>query len=62
MTGVDFHLHLCRHFTATKLLELGVDIVTVGAILGHSAVSMSLIYTHTDEKRKKKAVDMLDTI
>lgn len=60
MTGVDFHLHLCRHFTATKLLELGVDIVTVGAILGHSAISMSLIYAHTDREKMKKAVDLLE--
>ncbi len=59
MAGVDFHLHLCRHFTATKLLELGIDIVTVGAILGHSAMSISLIYTHTNEERKRKAVDLL---
>lgn len=59
MAGVDFHLHLCRHAFCTSLVERGVDFVTVGAILGHSTVTMSLIYAHTDEERKKKAVDLL---
>lgn len=60
ITGVDFHLHLCRHAFTTLLVEKGVDFVTIGAILGHSAISMSLIYSHTDEGRKKRAVDLLD--
>ena len=60
MAGVDFHLHLCRHVFTSSLLERGVDIITVGSLLGHSSVPMSLIYAHTDEGRKKKAVDLLD--
>jgi len=59
MAGVDFHLHLCRHAFCTSLVERGVDFVTIGAILGHSAISMSLIYSHTDKNKMKKAVDLL---
>jgi len=62
MTGVDFHLHLLRHAFCSMLLEKGVDIVTIGSIVGHSKMSISLIYTHTNEERKKKAVDLLGHI
>lgn len=60
IAGVKFHYHLLRHFFCTSLMERGVDIVTIGAILGHSSTSISLIYAHTDEKRKKRAVSLLE--
>lgn len=40
-------------------LEKGVDLVTIGSLLGHSRISASLIYSHTDRAKKKKAVDLL---
>jgi len=58
--GRPFHIHLLRHAFATSLLERGVDLVTIGAILGHSTVSMSLIYSHTDSDKMKKAVNLLE--
>ena len=60
MARVDFHLHLCRHAFCTSLVERGVDFVTIGELLGHSNISMSLIYSHTDEGRKKRAVETLE--
>ena len=60
IAGVKFHYHLCRHSFCTSLMERGVDIVTIGELLGHSNISMSLIYSHTDEQRKKRAVDLLE--
>ncbi len=60
MTGVDFHLHLLRHAFTTSLVERGVDFVTIGAILGHSTVTMSLIYSHTDREKMRKAVEALE--
>jgi len=57
--GRPFHLHLLRHAFSSMLMEKGVDIVTLGSLLGHSSISMSLIYTHTNEEGKKKAVDLL---
>jgi len=60
-TGINFHFHLLRHTFATKLLEKGVDIVTIASLLGHSKITMSLIYSHTTAERKRKAVEVLDT-
>jgi len=59
IAGVKFHYHLLRHAFTTSLVERGVDFVTIGAILGHSAISMSLIYSHTDKEKMKSAVDLL---
>lgn len=60
IAGVKFHYHLLRHCFTSSLVERGVDFVTIGAILGHSTITMSLIYSHTDEDRKKKAVSLLE--
>jgi len=59
-TGIDFHFHLLRHYFTTKLIEKGIDFVTVGELLGHSKISTSLIYSHTNKERKKKAVSLLE--
>lgn len=59
-TGIDFHFHLLRHSFTTRLIEKGIDFVTVGELLGHSKISTSLIYSHTDEEKKKKAVELLE--
>jgi integrase len=59
-TGIDFHFHLLRHFFTTALLEKGVDFVTIGSLLGHSKITTSLIYSHTDRERKKRALELLE--
>jgi len=59
--GIDWHFHLFRHYFTTKLVEKSVDFVTIGSILGHSKITMSLIYSHTNGEKKKKAVELLDT-
>jgi len=61
-TGISWHFHLFRHWFTTKLVESGVDFVTIGSILGHSKITMSLLYSHTNGEKKKKAVNILDTI
>jgi len=61
ISGVKWTFHLLRHRFATSLIENGVDLITVSALLGHSKLTTSLIYSHTDETRKRKAVDLLDT-
>lgn len=58
---VDFHFHLLRHTFATSLIERGADFVTISEILGHSKLTTSLIYSHTDKERKKRAVAALLT-
>ena len=58
-TGVHAGLHLFRHAFATHLLTAGVDIVTISEILGHSRTTVSLLYSHSDPERKRRAVDTL---
>jgi integrase len=58
-TGIDFHLHLLRHYFATSLVEKGIDLITIAAILGHSKLTTSLIYSHTDKEKIRKAIDSL---
>lgn len=58
-TGVNFTFHILRHTFTTMLLEKGADLVTIGSILGHSKITMSLLYSHTDREKKKRAVDLL---
>ena len=58
-TGIDFHFHLLRHYFTTSLVEKGVDFITISEILGHSKMTTSLIYSHTDREKKKRAVDLL---
>lgn len=59
-TGINFGFHDLRYYFTTSLLEKGVDFVTIGAILGHSKITTSLIYSHTDRKRQKRAVELLE--
>ncbi len=57
--GLRFHD--LRHTFASRLIELGADIVTVQNLLGHSTVTTTQRYTHANDDRKKRAVDLLGT-
>ncbi|HEX5488147.1 MAG TPA: tyrosine-type recombinase/integrase [Rhodanobacteraceae bacterium] len=45
--------HLFRHTMATLMLENGADIRFIGAMLGHSALKSTQIYTHVAVKQLK---------
>ena len=51
--------HDIRHTTATRLLEKGVDIMTVKELLGHSSVAITQKYTHTNINKKREALELL---
>ena len=57
----DFRFHDFRHTAATRMLEKGADIRTVQEILGHSSVSVTERYTHTNAKLKKSAIELLSS-
>jgi len=52
-------LHDCRHSFASKLIRLGVDVIRVRDILGHSDLRMTERYTHSFKEDRKKAVELL---
>ena len=53
-------LDLRRTF-ATRIIEAGADIVTVGHLLGHTSVTTTQIYTMSNQDEKRRAVSLLET-
>ncbi len=53
--------HRLLRTLASRLLERGVDIVTVQQLLGHSTVTVTMRYTHTNLDPKKSAVAKLES-
>lgn len=51
--------HQLRHTTASRLNELGVDIVTIQEILGHANISTTRKYTHNSRANKINAMGLL---
>ena len=51
--------HTLRHTFASRLVDRGVDIVTVKELLGHSSLTVTMRYTHTNLDSKRAAVEKL---
>jgi len=57
ISGVTWHT--LRHTFASRLVNSGVDIVTVKELLGHSSLSVTMRYAHTNIDSKRAAVERL---
>ena len=56
---VGLRFHDLRHTFATRLIRRGADIITVQALLGHYAVTVTQRYTHSGADEKRRAVEAL---
>ncbi len=57
ISGVTWHT--LRHTFASRLLDRGVDIITVKELLGHSTVTVTMRYAHTNLANKRTGVEKL---
>ena len=52
--------HLLRHSFATHLMELGVDVAVIQALLGHRYLRSTTYYVHISNRRIQNVVSPLD--
>ena len=57
---VNFTSHNLRATFATKLLEMGVDLVTVSRLMNHGEINQTAKYIQFVESRFRTAVDLLE--
>jgi len=54
--------HTLRHCFATHLLDAGVDLVVLQALLGHRSIKTTSLYTHVSVQRIHQVVSPLDLL
>ncbi len=62
--GINKHItpHKCRSSAATNLAAAGVDIQTIGHMLGHKSTNTTLRYISVLDEKKKEATGILDKL
>jgi site-specific recombinase XerD len=57
---VGFKLHGIRHTHATKLIDAGVDVLTVSKLLGHADIKTTMIYAKVQRPVLESAIRSLE--
>lgn len=57
---VDVRFHDLRHTFGTKLAHANIDLVTIKELMGHESLETTERYLHTNNKRKREAVAVLE--
>jgi integrase len=52
-------IHALRHTAASRMLEAGVDVMSVSQLLGHSDLKITMRYLHPKAEQKRAAIEML---
>jgi site-specific recombinase XerD len=52
--GVEVSPHWLRHTLATRLVNAGMDIVSIQRLLGHEKLDTRMIYSHVHDKTMEK--------
>ena len=55
-------IHNLRDTFATRAVHLGVDLVTLMHLLGHTSIEMTSKYTHPTPEASKRAVELMDDV
>jgi len=63
-SGIKKHVtsHVLRHTYATHLLEMGLDIMTLKDLLGHSDIRTTLVYLHVAQLGRGRSFNPLDKL
>jgi integrase/recombinase XerC len=56
----DLTPHVCRHTFAKNLVDIGVGLEMVAALLGYANLNTTRLYTTPDERDLEKAVERLE--
>jgi excisionase family DNA binding protein len=55
----SLRFHDLRHNAASKMVEAGIDLVTVSKILGHASIQTTMRYAHPTPENMRRAVETL---
>lgn len=58
--GDAYTLHSFRHYTARRLIEEGVDLVTIAQVLGHSSPTLLMRYGAASLSALEKAIEKME--